>query len=677
MKHHFRHYFYNFALFNAVLVVYQLIYIFSKSSSFISAISLPWMVYLEILFAVFIQIALYFLLTLIQTVWLWGVSHYVSNKSSLDRWQILIFLLTVISILSLNSYFFPLSIFSRLFFPENYPLLNEVILFVSLLAVTLLTVNSFFKILFIQPPWIVLLIIPAMMIVYIFNYHPKLWNKIPHQFPNIIIIGVDSLGPQHISAQLTPNLYQFLNQSTAFQETISPLARTYPAWMSILTGMYPLHHKARYNLMPLDLINNSDSMAWTLKKMGYQTIYATDDRQFNKLSEKAGFEAIIGPSLGVNDILLGTFYDFPLSNLLLNFPVSQWLFPFNYLNRASYFSYYPSSFDQAIAKEIRDRNPKKPLFLAVHYTLAHWPYAWAISSPAQLQDEYSIYEREDLYFTAIHRADSQVGILLQNLQHAGVLENSMIIILSDHGEALYHKGSRVTDLQKYQGITTMATNRLADYFRRKTSTSLEISIGHGSDLLSPSQFHCLLYFKIFKQGQPIHIVQKISNRVGLIDIAPTIYSFLNSSTNKNFDGIPLLNYILNKIPAKERSFILESGELPNYIVTKEGAKRMGKLLYEVNPENNQLQLRKQKLGVLDALKLYAILDKDWLVVLYPDDYKYITVVLNVVNGKWSDSISSSFSQNSPAPQLLKQLLNFYGKELSSYPASKVRPHLLE
>ena len=34
---------------------------------------------------------------------------------------------------------------------------------------------------------------------------------------------------------------------------------------------------------------------------------------------------IIGPKLGVNDVLLGTFNDFPLSNLLINFPISSWL----------------------------------------------------------------------------------------------------------------------------------------------------------------------------------------------------------------------------------------------------------------------------------------------------------------------------------------------------------------
>lgn len=62
---------------------------------------------------------------------------------------------------------------------------------------------------------------------------------------------VDSLSPNNVNAHDTPTLARFINSSVFFKETISPLAHTYPSWSSILTGLYPEHHRARYNLMPL------------------------------------------------------------------------------------------------------------------------------------------------------------------------------------------------------------------------------------------------------------------------------------------------------------------------------------------------------------------------------------------------------------------------------------------
>lgn len=654
----------------------QFIYVLAQGGSFLKTIPLPLAVYLQIATAGLIQLVLYFLLTLLQIFWLWGLKDSYLEKISLECWQFIIYFLSVTAVITLNCYFFPLSLFSRLFLPDIPITLIQIIMMSVLLGLCFLTMHALFKI-YKQYSIFMTFLLGAILFASMVTYWQKPTPPSRRQTaqPNIIIIGVDSLSPERINKISTPNLYQFFNNGVHFRETITPLARTYSAWASILTGLYPLDHRARYNLMPPELVNSSESIAWTLQKMGYQTIYATDERRFSPIDSDFGFQKIIGPRLGVNDILLGTFYDFPLSNFLINLPISHWLFPYNYLNRASHFSYYPSSFDDALNRAIKQSNPKKPLFFAVHFALPHWPYAWAASSPAEVGDVYSVQEREGLYFSSVHEADKQVGALLKNLQQAGLLENSMVIVLSDHGESLYEVGSRKTNLQNYQG---KQKSQLIDYFKRKTSTALEMSAGHGSDLLSPSQFHCLLGFNVFHNNQSLISPKEISTRVALIDIAPTIYSFLKIPLKRNFDGISLLNAITNNqtLPEK-RVFILESGELPNQIVSRERARILGKLLYMVNPENNQLQLRKDKLPVLDALKLYGILDGDWLVALYPDDYKYITVILRLSDGKWTDDLSSSFAQNSPMHPLLMELLQFYQQELASYPKSKVTPDLLE
>ncbi|ASQ47122.1 sulfatase-like hydrolase/transferase [Legionella clemsonensis] len=675
-KKFFPHYFTNFILFNALFLGLQFIAVLSQSGGFLNAIPLPLNVYLQIAAAAVIQVLLYFLLALIQLFWLWGIKDNYLAKISLERWQLIIFAFSVITILSANCYFFPLSLFSRLFLPAIPIFFIQIVMIISLLFLGLFTVIALLKAYF-RSPILLTAVLGIVILISFFNFfyqHVPFADQRQTQQPNIILIGIDSLSAERINKVNTPNLYQFINNSVSFKEAITPLARTYSAWASILTGLYPLHHKARYNLMPSHLIKSSESLAWILQKKGYTTIFATDERRFSTIDKDFGFQKIVGPRLGVNDILLGTFYDFPLSNFLINSSLGRYLFPYNYLNRASHFSYYPSSFDEALNQTLKKTAPQKPLFLAVHFALPHWPYAWAASSPAEVGDVYSVQEREGLYFSAVYEADKQVGTLLGRLKEAGLLQNAMVVILSDHGESLYQSGSRRTSLTNYQGE---GKSSLADYFKRKTSTELEMSAGHGSDLLSPIQFHCLLSFNFFNHNKLVLQRKIVDARVALIDIAPTIYAYLKLPLKPHFDGISLLNAILSNQRPEKRIFFLESGELPNMIVSQERARTLGRLLYEVNSNNNQLQLREDKLPLLDALKLYAILDGDWLVALYPDDYRYITVILRLSNDQWTDNLNSPFARSSPAKSMLKQLLQFYQQELSSYPKSKVTPDLLE
>ena len=359
------------------------------------------------------------------------------------------------------------------------------------------------------------------------------------------------------------------------------------------------------------------------------------------MNEAFGFQKIIGPRLGVNDFLIGTFNDFPLSNLLINTRLASGIFPYNYINRASHFVYYPQTFDNALTKTLRWRNQTKPLFLAVHFTLPHWPYAFASSTPAQVKDEYDVTEREQLFSTAIHQADSQVAHLLNTLKQYGYLNNSIVFLLSDHGETLYKKGSRQTRLERYQGPSL---NKLADYFKRKTSTTLDKSAGHGSDLLSKEQYHCVLAGKIYQNNKPRHLIQTIKTRVALIDINPTIGAYLNLSKAHPTDGISLFNTMLNALSLPKRTFLMESGMLPNQFLSREQARLLGEKYFLVDKKTGQLQLKTSQLATLNAMKLFAIIRGDWVLAFYPDDGGYIPVTQRLSDGAWTDEFDSAFAK---------------------------------
>ena len=670
----FRHYFNNFALLNLVFLCLQTFYILSLGGNFLQALPLPFGVYVEILETAIIHIFLYGVVSIIQAFILWGITTKNTSHQGLNQKQLVIYTLTIGFIISLNCYFFPLSAFSKLFLPETPDLLIKIILGLCGFGILLITILVLWKSLRQKPFWSLSLLcfISFWLIILFLIPHPQNLQA-PSQVkerPNIIIIGVDSLSPERINSKDTPALFQFMNSSVQFTETISPLARTYPAWASILTGLYPIHHQARENLVPLNRVKSSASFVWSLRKSGYYTVFATDDRRFNNLDKDFGFEEILGPKIGINEVLLGTFNDFPLSNLLVNFRISHWLFPYNFMNRAAHHTYYPATFDKALERMLAKNRDKQPLLLAVHFTLPHWPYAWAASSPAEVGDEYSVEERNELYHAAVRQADKQVGVLLKNLQNNDLLKNSLIIVLSDHGEALYDDVARKTNETNYQGNKP---GQLADYFTRKTSTTLQKSAGHGSDLLSPAQYHCLLGFTIRKNNQFITPVKQISTRVALIDIAPTIYAFTKLPTLKNPDGISLFSTLVNQsTPPANRLFILESGMLPNQFISRTKAIEYGKLLFQVNPDNFHLELRPDKLNDINSMKLYGILQGDWLLTLYPDDKQYITVILRLSDNRWTDDLNSTFAKSSPIESMLQQLRQFYQEELLTYPDTKLK-----
>src|SRR5690606_868871 len=56
--------------------------------------------------------------------------------------------------------------------------------------------------------------------------------------PNIVIIGLDSLRYDAVGRRpsLTPSIDAFMKESVSFSDATTPLARTFPSWVSLITG---------------------------------------------------------------------------------------------------------------------------------------------------------------------------------------------------------------------------------------------------------------------------------------------------------------------------------------------------------------------------------------------------------------------------------------------------------
>ena len=76
--------------------------------------------------------------------------------------------------------------------------------------------------------------------------------------PNIIFLGIDSLRYDEVlrtGDSNTPNVDAFLSHALRFDNAMTPLARTYPSWVALLTGKHPHTTGAFLNLLPEDQVN--------------------------------------------------------------------------------------------------------------------------------------------------------------------------------------------------------------------------------------------------------------------------------------------------------------------------------------------------------------------------------------------------------------------------------------
>ncbi len=292
-------------------------------------------------------------------------------------------------------------------------------------------------------------------------------DSIPSR-PNVIVIGLDSLRRDFALSEdptQMPALQELRRNSYVQRNVVSPLARTFPAWGTMLTGKSPRDTGIRGNLV-VTKDAGKQSVAWKFLAHGYRTIYATDETRFSNIGPEFGFDQIISPLPGVADFMLGQFGDQPLINLAVQIPGSELFLPSLSGNRAFAQAYRPSRFIDRLETAIGPAD-EQPVLMAIHLCLAHWPYYSALDA-----DFDTSYER------ATQQLDEQLDQLRQTLHSLGYLnENSILVLLADHGEGLKDELQQLQIKQVQHGTDQTVAQRLG---------------GHGGSLLSASQWQVFL-----------------------------------------------------------------------------------------------------------------------------------------------------------------------------------------
>lgn len=636
-------------------------------------LKIPWSVYPAILVYIAIHLLLWFLV-IAAIIWLskkWRTLLALNESqqfySAIALWGV--FILTLIMS---NQYFFPRSLFadfSRSFMPFLILIPGMVVgTLILMVAIVGACGHAFYQLSRLYK--MALLLVVAAITILIAKNHMRPVVPYSGPQPNIIIIGLDSLRPDHVDyygnkKNLTPSLDKFLASSVNFRNTRTTLGRTFPAWVSILTGDYPKTNGARYDLIPLSRIDRAASMAKTFQRLGYETVYATDEKRFSNIDDSFGFDRLIGPKIGFNDFLLGNANDFPLTNLITNLRLGRWLFPYNYANRGANKTYYPFSFTQWLA-DFLGRTHKKPLFLNIHLCLSHWPYVWA-GSRAYSFPFHDFKEVRQAFNISVRHMDHQFENVMQHLQRNQLLHNAIVIVVSDHGESLEFPGDRLTDPKNYHGIPGQPSP-FKRYLEKKNSP-INKSNGHGADLLSPSQNQVVMAFR--RYGNSHYPNKNIFSPTSLIDIKPTLFNLL-SLPKPASDGISLKPYLIDSSMNRQspRSIFMESGFAPDAIVlVNPNFKKLvqvGIQYYTVNPKDGRVYMKDEFGKEIIRTKQRAIFYNGWVLATYPTDNGIIPVLMNLKTKQWTDQPNSKWAAQTPFNQLWQTLKKFYDKEIPNH-----------
>ena len=432
--------------------------------------------------------------------------------------------------------------------------------------------------------------------------------------PNVIVLGVDALRPLELGyfgseREVMPFLDKLLDHAEVYTNDFTPVARTHAAWVSILSGRYPYHNGLRYNLMVDKYIDKEHLITHVLKQHGYQSVWGLDERRFNDIDKTYGFDRAVGPKIGAADFLITKFSDIPLINIFANTQVGKELFPFVYINRGNFVTYVPYQFNSELVSSL---SRKKPVFLAAHLCLPHYPFVNNMMKRIEVNDG-SDSENYGNYLSMLELADRQLKDLLGKLKADGYLNNAIVYVLSDHGEGFPKIDKALKSGNPY------------------SSFKVDVA-GHGTSLLTINQYHNLLAKLKFRDGVPVGKSGARDKLTSLIDVAPDIAKALSISQGYDFDGMPL-----DSNP-KERKVFLESS-YSNSAVSESRINQLRVLqqsadAYFVNASGRLRLQEKLYAGFNQAKQRAVISSSGMMVALYPDEKKSAFVVDLKKNTWW-------------------------------------------
>ncbi len=306
------------------------------------------------------------------------------------------------------------------------------------------------------------------------------------------------------------------------------------------------------------------------------------------------------------------------------------------------------------------KSRKKPTLLITHLCLPHYPYAWAGLSIKKVTIHH--------YQAALSRADQQFHDFMVMLKENNFLEHSIVVLLSDHGEAVEIPGDRITSPDLFiPGEKNKKAIIPHFYPPSAMHEQVDMSGGHGTDVLGLSQYHTVLAFQTF--GIKPNQVKTVTGVVSLMDIKPTLLDYLDLPFGRS-NGDSLEDYVFGQknYVNTVQDFFTESDFSPEAIRSVHPEQR--RVLFEgidyfrIDPLSARVVVRDSMLKMIISSKQYADYYGQWVLALYPQNNKpMMPVLVDLKTGYWTNDLNSNFAKQSPANHMLIAMKHFFGKDV--------------
>jgi arylsulfatase A-like enzyme len=340
--------------------------------------------------------------------------------------------------------------------------------------------------------------------------------------PNVLILAADSLRADRIDPRVAPHLSRLAETGVRFDRAYVSLPRTFPSWVTLLTGRHPHHHGIR-SMFPRweDRARGFDALPERLSRDGYYTAVVSDFA--GDIFDRIG--------LGWTDTHVPTF-DF--RQIIRQRALER---------QTPLLPYLHSRFGRAVFPVLREMNDAadpdllthdaiatlgaargRPFFITVFFSTAHFPYAapapyygrftrapyrgrYKYDKPIGLEhvtppDSADIEQVRGLYDGAVSGIDDGVGEILEVLERTDQARRTIVVVLADHGETLDDNGH---------------------------------GEGHGDHLFGDEGTHIPLI--VLDPRHPVH--QRVPGIVRDVDLAPTLYDLTGVAPPADLDGASL------------------------------------------------------------------------------------------------------------------------------------------
>jgi len=256
--------------------------------------------------------------------------------------------------------------------------------------------------------------------------------------PNVLLICIDAVRADHIGAYgasggNSPHLDALARQGVVFEQAISVASWTKPAVTSLLTGLYPTQHRVvRAGRHRVDVLSQEvETVAETMAAAGYVTAAFVENDHLQRRSSQLdqGFGLYVDEA-GVAPVLVHRFLSWLESERPKPFFVYLHIFD-------PHWPYAPDVFPKG-----GTLSPEQRLAVA-HWALRteHWWLLRDRVNSGRLRLEPAEVEvLEKLYDAEIFATDAVLGRMFRLLRDDAVLDDTLVIVTSDHGEGFLDHG---------------------------------------------------------------------------------------------------------------------------------------------------------------------------------------------------------------------------------------------